>query len=124
MSKELGKQIRAARGLLGWHQTMLSARSGVSTVTIGALETGKMGGKEKGAERKKGRTPPERIPYDATIKALRDALEGAGIEFINISGEDGDWLGVRLRIPKMREAACHLAIVQGGLEDTEEKSDG
>jgi hypothetical protein len=84
---------------------MLSARSGVSTVTIGALETGKMGGKDKGAERKKGRNPPERIPYDATIKAIMDALIGAGIEFINIRGEDGDWIGVRLRIPKWRETA-------------------
>lgn len=104
MSRELGKQIRAARGLLGWHQTMLSARSGVSTVTIGALETGKMGGKDKGTERRKGRIPPERIPYDATIKAIVDALQGAGIEFIDVKGEGCNWLGVRLRVPEAQQA--------------------
>jgi hypothetical protein len=72
-------------------------------VTIGALETGKMGEKEKRGERKKGRAMHERVPYDATIKAIVDALLGAGIEFINIRGEDADWIGVRLKISKRRE---------------------
>jgi hypothetical protein len=105
MSKELGKQIRAARGLLGWHQTMLSARSGISPVTIGALEMGKMGDKEKG--RKKGKRPPERIPHGATIRAIVDTLEKAGIEFTNVEEDGVIRLGVCLRIPKM----------QGGIAD-------
>jgi len=73
------RQIKAARSLLGWSQDDLAARSGVSKPTIGRLEAidsdDPIGGR------------PE------TGKALVEALEIAGIEFIP---ENGSGAGVRL----------------------------
>jgi predicted transcriptional regulator len=72
------RQIKAARALLGWSQSDLARRSGISEPTIARLESvdGKLGGREE------------------TVRKIRAALENGGIEFIH---ENGGGLGVRLR---------------------------
>ena len=71
------RQIKAARALLGWSQTDLAERSGVSAPTVKRLEAseGDVGGRIETAE------------------ALVAALKKAGIEFIS---ENGGGAGVRL----------------------------
>jgi len=73
-------QLRAARGLLGWSQSELAARAGLSLPTVKRLEGG------FGA----------RVSDDAQIK-LQKAIESAGIEFID---ENGGGLGVRFQKPR------------------------
>jgi len=71
-------QCRAARGLLGWSQTDLSAASKTATKTIADFERG------------------ARAPYPRTLEDVRSALEKAGIVFIE---SNGGGPGVRLRKP-------------------------
>lgn len=72
------RQIKAGRALLGWSQSDLAAKSGVSEPTIARLESmdGQLGGRE------------------ATAQRIRAALEEGGIQFID---ENGGGPGVRLR---------------------------
>jgi transcriptional regulator with XRE-family HTH domain len=72
-------QLRAARGLLGWSQSELAARAGLSLPTVKRLEGG-FG---------------PRVSDDAQAK-LQKAIEAAGIEFLD---ENGGGLGVRFRKP-------------------------
>jgi DNA-binding XRE family transcriptional regulator len=65
-------QCRAARALLNWNQKTLADKTGVALKTVRAFET--------------GRTKP----LGVTRAAIKQALEKAGVEFL-----DGD--GVRLR---------------------------
>ena len=67
-------QWRAARALIGWSQSALAERIGVSPLTIKRLEGGVAN------------------VSDDVRKRAREALESAGIEFIN-NGQPG----VRLR---------------------------
>jgi predicted transcriptional regulator len=71
-------QVKAARALLGWSQSTLASRSGISEPTIARLEAadGELGGRGQ------------------TVKKIRAALEAAGVEFID---ENGGGPGVRLR---------------------------
>jgi transcriptional regulator with XRE-family HTH domain len=71
------EQLRAARGLLGWSQSKLAARAGLSLPTVKRVEAG-LGPRVSDEARKK----------------LRQALEFAGVEFID---ENGGGPGVRLR---------------------------
>jgi transcriptional regulator with XRE-family HTH domain len=71
------EQLRAARGLLGWSQTELATRAGLSLPTVKRLEGG-FG---------------PRVSDEARAK-LREALEAAGIDFID---ENGGGAGVRFR---------------------------
>ena len=71
------EQLRAARALLGWSQTQLAERAGLSLPTVKRVET------------KSG----PRVS-DAARYALQRALESGGIEFID---ENGGGPGVRLR---------------------------
>jgi transcriptional regulator with XRE-family HTH domain len=77
------EQLRAARGLLGWSQSELAERSGLSLPTVKRVESG---------------TGP-RVSNEARIK-LQRALESAGVEFIN---ENGGGPGVRLRKRQQRK---------------------
>lgn len=61
-------QSRAARGLLKWKQPDLAKASSVSVSTIGAFEL----------ERS--------VPIPATMTAIQNALEAAGVEFIEANG--------------------------------------
>jgi transcriptional regulator with XRE-family HTH domain len=70
-------QLRAARALLRWSQQVLAGASTVSAPTIKRLEA--MDGELSG--------------HTATIRALEDALEAAGVVFIP---ENGGGAGVRL----------------------------
>ena len=72
----IGRQIRAARALLGWEQRQLAEDAGVSVATVRRLE----------------RFAGPVSAYVATVEAIRNVLEAAGIEFTN-----GDAPGVRLR---------------------------
>jgi transcriptional regulator with XRE-family HTH domain len=71
------EQLRAARGLLGWSQSELATRAGLSLPTVKRLE-GSFG---------------PRVSDDARTK-LQKALEAAGVEFID---ENGGGRGVRLQ---------------------------
>ena len=75
LSSEL---IRAGRALLRWEQRDLAAASSVSLPTIKRLES----------------KPGIMAAHASTVAALKEALEGAGLEFI---GENGGGPGVRLR---------------------------
>lgn len=70
-----GRQIQAARALLGWSQQQLADKAVVSRNALNRLEN----------ERVDART--------STVEAVRRALEDAGIEFLS----DGESEGVRLR---------------------------
>ena len=72
------RQLKAARTLIGWSQEELAAASAISLPTIKRLEAaeGLLGGRE------------------TTAQKIRNALEKAGIEFID---ENGGGPGVRLR---------------------------
>lgn len=80
-----GKQVSAARELLGITQEELAAASGVSARTLLRFETGL-------AE-----------PYRETLNKIQAELERRGIEFTNGSG-----MGVRLDFAKA-EAASRLS---------------
>jgi transcriptional regulator with XRE-family HTH domain len=73
------EQLRGARGLLGWSQTALASRAGLSLPTVKRLEAG-FG---------------PRVSAESRAK-LQKALEVAGIEFID---ENGGGPGVRLKKP-------------------------
>jgi transcriptional regulator with XRE-family HTH domain len=76
-------QLRAARGLLGWSQSELASRAGLSLPTVKRLEGG-FG---------------PRVSDEACAK-LQRAIEAAGIEFID---ENGGGLGVRFRARRRRK---------------------
>ena len=71
------EQLRAARGLLGWSQSKLAVRAGLSLPTVKRVEA------DLGP----------RVSDEARNK-LQRALEAAGVEFID---ENGGGPGVRLR---------------------------
>jgi transcriptional regulator with XRE-family HTH domain len=72
------RNVLTARALLGWSQSDLARRSGISEPTIARRESvdGQLGGREE------------------TVRKIRGALENSGIEFIE---ENGGGPGVRLR---------------------------
>lgn len=61
-------QIRGARGLLDWSQAELSRRTGISTTSIGNIESGNTQARE------------------STLSIIRTAFERGGIEFIGSEG--------------------------------------
>src|SRR5215813_14293573 len=71
------EQMRAARGLLGWSQSELAKRAGLSLPTVKRVETG---------------TGPR--VSDAARARIQHALERGGAQFIS---ENGGGPGVRLR---------------------------
>jgi hypothetical protein len=76
------EQLRAARGLLGWSQSELASRAGLSLPTVKRLEGG-FG---------------PRVSDEAHVR-LTEAIEAAGIEFIE---ENGGGAGVRFRRAKRK----------------------
>jgi predicted transcriptional regulator len=62
-------QIRAARALLGWTQDQLADRAIVSKSAVARLERGEVDSRT------------------STLKAVQDALEAAGVEFLADSGK-------------------------------------
>lgn len=70
------EQCRASRALLGWSQGELAERSGVGKQTVADFERG------------------ARLPYDRTLRDLRDALEGAGVMILDADETGGP--GARL----------------------------
>jgi len=71
------EQIRAARGLLGWSQSELAKRAGLSLPTVKRVEAG---------------TGP-RVSDEARAR-IQKALETGGVQFIS---ENGGGPGVRRR---------------------------
>lgn len=72
-------QCRAARALLNWSRQDLAKAAQVAERTIVDFERG------------------ARTPYDRTLRDIREALEAAGIQFID---ENGGGAGVRMRDPE------------------------
>jgi transcriptional regulator with XRE-family HTH domain len=73
------EQLRAARGLLGWSQSKLAQRAGLSLPTVKRVET----------------LSDVRVSDEAREK-LKKALEQAGVVFL---AQNGGGPGVRLRKP-------------------------
>lgn len=73
------RQIRAARGLLGWTRTRLADKAIVSTTTVADIERGDVN------------------PRASTLDAIMVALEKAGIEFLRPDSK-GIGEGVRLMV--------------------------
>ena len=73
--------MKAARALLDWSQADLAKAAGVSEPTIKRLEAadGDLGGRE------------------ATVVAIRSALEAAGVTFLSSGDVTNGGPGVRLR---------------------------
>lgn len=72
------EQIRAARALIRWEQKDLAEASKVSLPSIKRLEA----------------QPGPLAAQERTVEALRQALEAAGVIFVQ---ENGEGPGVRLR---------------------------
>ena len=70
------QQIRGARAMLGLTQAELAAKANISTTGLNNIERGTAD------------------PKTSTLRALKGALETAGVEFIP---ENGGGAGVRLR---------------------------
>jgi transcriptional regulator with XRE-family HTH domain len=85
------EQSRAARGWLGWSQTVLAKRAGVSLSTVRDFENA------------------HRIPIPNNLNALRRAIETAGIEFLEENGE-----AVGIRFPRSTHGPDHLSPGRGG----------
>jgi transcriptional regulator with XRE-family HTH domain len=77
----IGRQIRAARGILGWSARETAERSGLSLPTIQRLE------------KYEGISP---TVQERTLNDLKRAFEMAGVEFI---GTPEDRPGVRFKAP-------------------------
>ena len=90
-------QCRAARALISWSQDDLAAASKVAKATIANFEGGK------------------RSPYDRTQFDIQEALEAAGVIFVD---ENGEGPGVRLR--KARKNPVQPAEGEGGIIDSNE----
>ena len=71
-------QIRAARALIGWTQTDLAQASGISQVAIKNLE--------------RGATDPRA----STLTSIQDALNQAGVMFLEPGDTRDGGVGVRL----------------------------
>ncbi|MGA1860339.1 helix-turn-helix domain-containing protein [Azospirillum sp. 11R-A] len=69
-------QLRAARALIGWTREALAEAAGTTTRTLARLEGG------------------ETEARSSTARAIRRALEAAGVIFID---ENGEGPGVRLK---------------------------
>jgi predicted transcriptional regulator len=71
-----GRQLKAARAMVGWEQTDLAAKSGVAISTVRRMESfdGEVGART------------------STLSLVKRALEKAGVEFLN-----DDSPGVRLK---------------------------
>ncbi len=74
-----GRQIRAARSLLGWNQTELAMAAGIAVNSVKNLEGGMT------------------EPNPRTIIALRKALEAAGVILLGPGDVMKGGHGVRLR---------------------------
>jgi transcriptional regulator with XRE-family HTH domain len=77
----LGRQLRAARVLLGWSQIELAKRARVAIGTIRRMES----------------FEGEIVSYTSTLSKVAGAMEKAGIAFL-----DGGEPGVRLKRPAPR----------------------
>jgi transcriptional regulator with XRE-family HTH domain len=75
-SKVTGRQIAAARTLLGMNQPELAARARISLPTLKRMEA----------------SPGDAVGMVNNVASVRMALEAAGVEFTN-----GDQPGVRMR---------------------------
>jgi transcriptional regulator with XRE-family HTH domain len=73
------RQIRAARGMLGWSQSVLAAKAGLSRSTIARLELA------------------ETAPHDGTVESIYTALTAHGVTFVQDPANGIE--GVQLRIP-------------------------
>ena len=83
MAEITPSQCRAARALLEWTQQQLAVASQTGLSTVKAFENGAS------------------APFRNNLRAIREALESAGVEFIP---ENGGGAGVRMKKPAADEA--------------------
>ena len=81
-----GRQLAAARSLLGWSQEQLATAADVTQFTIMSWET------------------ERHLPRQATIDRVRQAIEDRGVEFTN-----GGQPGVRYKAKPVAEADHNAA---------------
>lgn len=89
-----GKQVAAARELLGITQPELATSAGVGLNTVVRFETG------------------QGEPYQASLEKIQAELERRGIEFTNGNSPppEGEGFGVRLNLTK---AAAYARVEKG-----------
>ncbi|MCV6597979.1 MAG: helix-turn-helix domain-containing protein [Mangrovicoccus sp.] len=102
------EQCRAARGLLGWSQTELADRAGVSRASIADFESG------------------ARNPMRRNLHALSQSLAAAGVAFLDEEASAG--VGLRFRYRRLQitgpakleliEYCAHLPMHYGGADLT------
>lgn len=85
-------QVRGARGMLEWTREHLSTVSGVPIRTLTRLETGLV-----------------QRPHAKTLRAIREALTAAGIEFI-----EGGGSGPGVRFTREAGLKAMLSATKGG----------
>src|SRR5258708_38717134 len=73
------EQCRAARAWMNWSQDELAAKAQVSNSTLRDFESGR------------------RVPIANNLKAIKRALEEAGMQFLFSRGDDEPW-GVAKRV--------------------------
>lgn len=91
-------QVRMARAALNWSLADLAAASGVHRNTISNFETERYGGS------------------DEALAAIRQALEAAGVIFVE---ENGEGPGVRLRKVRQDSAAESIPLEDLNAENDE-----
>lgn len=74
-----GRQVRAARVLLGWSQNDLASRAGIGVATLKRFEA----------------SEPKSYGHVNTASKIENALESGGIIFITEDEENGP--GIRLK---------------------------
>lgn len=94
-------QIRGARGLLDWSQAELSRRTGISTTSIGNIESGNTQAR------------------DSTLQLIRTAFERSGVDFVGLEGVrlQSDFIQTYRGAEGFKEFMEHLyetAKTQGG----------
>lgn len=73
-------QMRAARALLGWTMADLADKAGIALASIKNIERGASD------------------PRASTLRAIQEALEGAGIQFVDGGDTRPGGRGVRFRV--------------------------
>lgn len=87
-----GRLIKAARILIGWSQSQLAAKAGVSRIALARLEADLVDSR------------------GSTIEKLVSALEKGGVRFIPATHEDE--MGIALR-KRQKEVAAEPSVASG-----------
>ncbi|TWI46856.1 helix-turn-helix protein [Pseudomonas duriflava] len=95
------RQCAAARTMLGWHQTMLAERAGLSAKALSFFETGKTSAR------------------DSTLTAVEEAFKNAGVL---LRDDGGIGLQPSVQIPRGRQYAAARVLLGWSREELSERT--